>query len=192
LTSARTVSYDANADESLWLVAQDDPRYETAFISKARQISDPLLTDAVAATLPSFVDRRQPVPFSGDMANELNNITFVGEREAALSFATYWAKYLALDPQIRNLERSGDHAGAVALNVGVAEGQSNWTFGMYDQYLAQLIDINTREFDKSIQQIFDQLGGTTGFGAETLLPVLALLIAVLAWFGLQPRIAEYR
>ena len=132
------------------------------------------------------------MPFSGYLANELNNITFVGEREAALSAATYWAKYLAIDGQIRSLDRSGDHAGAVALDIGTNEGQSNWAFDTYDQYMAQTIEINQKSFDGSIQAIFTDLGGTTSLGADTLLPILSLLIAVLVWFGLQPRIAEYR
>ena len=192
LTSERTVSYDANADESLWLLAQDDPRFEASFMSKTRQISDPWLTDATVHSLPQYVDSHRPVPFSGYLANELNNITFVGEREAAVSAATYWAKYLAIDGQIRSLERGGDHAGAVALDIGTNEGQSNWAFGTYDQYVSQLIDINQKEFDRSIQQIFNDLGGATSFGADTVLPILSLLIALLVWFGLQPRIAEYR
>ena len=53
LTSARTVSYDANADESLWLLAQEDPRYETSFMTKTRQISDPWLTDTSVQSLPA-------------------------------------------------------------------------------------------------------------------------------------------
>jgi hypothetical protein len=192
LTSARTTSYDGNADESLWLLAQDDPRYETSFMAKARQISDPLLTDPAVQASQQALDRHQPVPFKGYLANELNNITFPGEREAALSAASYWSKYVALDSQIRGLERSGDHAGAVALDVGTDEGQSNWAFDSYDRFIAQLIDINQWEFDRSIQQIFSDLGGTTSIGADTLLPILALLMAVLVWVGLQPRIAEYR
>jgi hypothetical protein len=192
LTSARTVSYDANADESLWLVAQDDPRYEAAFMTKSRLISDPWLTDATVQSLPQYVDSHRPVPFNGYLANELNNITFVGERQAALSAATFWSKYLALDGQIRSLERSGDHAGAIALDIGTNEGQSNWAFDSYDQYVAQLIDINQKAFDRSIQQIFSDLGGATSFGTDTVLPILSLLIAILVWFGLQPRIAEYR
>jgi hypothetical protein len=192
LTSARTVSYDGNADESLWLVAQDDPRYESSFMTKSRQISDPWLTDATVQSLPQYLDSHRPVPFNGYLANELNNITFVGERQAALSAASYWAKYLALDGQIRGLERGGDHAGAVALDIGTNEGQSNWAFDSYDLNMAQLVDINQKEFDRNIQQIFSDLGGATSFGADTLLPILSLLIALLVWFGLQPRIAEYR
>jgi hypothetical protein len=192
LTSARTVSYDANADESLWLLAQEDPRYQTSFTTKTQQISDPWLTDTIVQTLPQYVDGHQPVPFIGYLANELNNITFAGERDAALNAATYWARYLAIDGQIRGLDRSGDHPGAVALDIGTNEGQSNWAFDTYDQYLGKLIMINQNAFDSSIQAIFNDLGGTTDIGADTLLPILSLLIVALVWFGLQPRIAEYR
>jgi hypothetical protein len=192
LTSARTISYDANADESLWLLAQADPRYETSFMQKVRQISDPLLTDALAEASTQALNRHEPAPFKGYLADELNNITFPGEGAAALSASTFWARYLAVDGQLRSLERSGDHAGAVALDVGTAEGQSNWAFGLYDQSMVRIIDINQEEFDRSIAQIFSDLGGATSIGADTLLPIYALLIAVLIWLGLQPRIAEYR
>ena len=192
LTSARTLSYDLNADESLWLFAKDDPRYEASFMAKVRQISDPLLTDALIQGSQQALDRHQPVPFSGYLANELNNITFVGEHDAAFNTATYWAKYLAIDTQIRALDHNGDHGGAIALDIGVALNQSNWAFNNYDHYLSQLISINQQAFDTSIQQIFNDLGGTSTPGADTVLPILAVLIAVLVWFGLQPRIAEYR
>jgi hypothetical protein len=192
LTSARTISYDANADESLWLLAQADPRYESSFMQKVRKISDPLLTDALVQASSQAMNRHQPVAFKGYLADELNNLTFPGEGAAALSAATFWAKYLAVDGQLRSLERSGDHAGAVALDIGTAEGQSNWAFGLYDQSIVRVIDINQKEFDRSIEQIFSDLGGATSIGADTLLPIYALLIAALIWLGLQPRIAEYR
>jgi len=192
LTSARTTSYDANADESLWLLAQDDPRYESSFQTKARQIADRPPDEATLRAVQQAVDHHQPVPFGGYLANELNNITFPGEREAALGATAAWAQYAAIDGQIRGLERSGDHAGAVALDIGTAQGQSNWAFDTYDRFLTQTITINQQAFESSIQQVFDDLGGTTRIGADTLLPVLALLIAGLIWLGLQPRLAEYR
>jgi CHASE3 domain sensor protein len=192
LTSARAVSYDGNADESLWLLAHDDPRYETSFMAKARQLSDPLLTSALVQASQQALDRHQPVPFNGYLANELNNITFTGEREAALAAATYWANYVGLDSQIRALERSGDHAGAVALDIGTAQGQSDWAFNNFDQQMGQLVDINQKQFNASIQQIFTDLGGATSIGVDTLVPVLSVCIVVLVWFGLQPRIGEYR
>ena len=186
LTSARAVSYDANADESLWLVAKDDPRYETAFMNKAKQMSDPLLNDPTVKQLPTYIDGHKPVPFKGFLANELNNITFVGEREGALSAANWWAQYLAIDAQIRTLEHNGDHPGAVALDVGTAQGQSNFAFDNFDKAMQQLIAINQLEFDNSIQQIFDNVG------IATFVPILALIIAALVWLGVQPRLAEYR
>jgi hypothetical protein len=186
LTSARAVSYDANADESLWLLASDDQRYETSFMTKTKQISDPWLTDTQAQQLAQLVNRHQQVPFKGYLANELNNITFPGEREAALAASSYWARYLAIDGQIRSLDRSGDHAGAIALDIGNAQDQSDWAFNNYDKSMAQLIDINQTAFDDSIQQVFSEVG------IAPILPILALLAAGLVWFGLQPRIAEYR
>jgi hypothetical protein len=108
----------------------------------------------------------------------------------ALDAAAAWADYLAIDAHLRVLEQGGDHASAVALAVGGDASQSNGALGRFDDNLGRLIDANQQQFDQLIQQVLDDLSGT--LGAETLLPIVALLIAALAWLGVQPRISEYR
>jgi hypothetical protein len=101
-----------------------------------------------------------------------------------------WASYLAIDKQLRDKDRAGDHAGAVVDAVGSGPSQSNGALATFDRDIGKLVDANQAQFEAGVQQVLDELGGP--LGAETLLPITALLIAGLAWLGLQARISEYR
>jgi hypothetical protein len=102
-------------------------------------------------------------------------------------------------PAVDQLARSGDSS-LKATFAGRVSGSGSTTSGVVIigllllvtlvATIGQLIDANQSDFDARIQQVPDDLGGP--LGAETLLPITALLIAALAWFGLQPRISEYR
>jgi hypothetical protein len=164
LTQARVLGYSANTDKSLWLLSQQDPLYQTSFDSTTQELTG-LLNDAVNS-LPS------------------------AQRQTGQAAQTELKNYLAIVAQLRDKDRSGDHVGAVTDATGSDRTQSNGALAQFDQTLGQLIDANQNDFDARIQQVQDDLGGP--FGAETLLPITAVLIAALAWFGLQRRISEYR
>ena len=97
---------------------------------------DGLVAQVVAGSLPDG--------FQGYLAAELRNITFPGEREAAVEMLKTFARYIALDGEIRRLENQGDHAAAVTLCIGYAPGQSNWAFARFDEALGKTLDINQR------------------------------------------------
>ena len=98
-----------------------------------------------------------------------------------------YAQYYALDAQIHAFELGGQHAAAVALDTGNDPGQSDWAFAQFDTALGRVLDLNVQWFNDSVQRAFDDLSG-----ADVLVPVAAAILGVLVWFGLQPRIAEYR
>src|SRR5262249_27168749 len=89
LTLARAVSYDANADESRYLV---DPgraaQFQQAFLIKSQQIAnvgpvgifgyDAVLADDIEA----YQRDNSVVRFGGYLGAEFRNITFPGERQA--------------------------------------------------------------------------------------------------------------
>jgi len=183
LWQARAIAYDANGDESLYLLPGfDRQQYDQSFKQKAaelidRPLNDQLINAAAAGN----------VQFGGRLAGELKNITFVGEREAATNTVRAWAQYVALDPRIRELEQSGKHDEAVALDVGNQPGQSNWAFDQFDQALGRVLQINEDQLALAVQSGFDVLKN-----AELVAAVGALLIAGLTWIGLRPRIGEYR
>jgi hypothetical protein len=47
------------------------------------------------------------------MGNELNNITFAGDREAAVDTLSNLGVYLDIDQRIRQLQQSGKHKQAI-------------------------------------------------------------------------------
>jgi hypothetical protein len=84
LCRARAVAYSANADESRYLLdSAHASDHETAFFAKAGSLivvpEGMSFNDAVASAQGGRLDG-----FKGYLADELNNITFEGERDAAI------------------------------------------------------------------------------------------------------------
>jgi hypothetical protein len=183
LWQARAIAYDANGDESLYLLPGFDPQsYTQSFLRKTAQLADSPLSDQLITSAANG-----NVQFTGRLADEMNNITFPGELEAATQMLRTYAQYYALDAQIRSLQTSGQHAAAVALDTGNDVGQSDWAFAQFDGSLGKVLDINQQWFGLAVQRGFDDLNG-----ADMLGPLAGLVLAGLVWFGLQARIAEYR
>ncbi|NJL67824.1 MAG: hypothetical protein HC894_15710 [Microcoleus sp. SM1_3_4] len=120
------------------------------------------------------------------MADGLNNITFPGERESAVKTLDAFARYLAIDAQIRQLETSGQHQAAVTLCIGTNPGQSNWAFEEFKKAHLETMEINQKEFKLAIDASVNTLNGF-----EVKMPVLMGAIALLTLLGLRPRLREY-
>lgn len=120
------------------------------------------------------------------MGNELNNITFAGDREAAVDTLSNLGVYLDIDQRIRQLQQSGKHKQAIALCVGNNPGESNWAFDQFKDANQKTIDINQATFDKAVDQGFKDVDGF-----ETSTPVVVAAIALLTLLGLRPRLKEY-
>jgi hypothetical protein len=186
LWKARAVATDANAEESLYLLERGTPlqqAHDEAFFRKSALVLSGLTPEEAVAQ--ATAGRYQGI--KGFIGAELNNITYPGEREAALDMLRTFAAYLGIDRQLRDLERGGHHAEAFALDVGTAPGQSDWAFERFDKALGRTLDINQRYFTGQIDSAFSLLAW-----ARWVIPGVALAIAALSWFGLRPRISEYR
>lgn len=191
LWHARAVAYDANADESRWLIDRAQAKeYQESFFAKAGQIAalPPNATyDSVASACQAGQIGTVPASFTGYLADELRNITFVGEQDAADETLRTWGRYIVLDGQIRALENAGRHADAVTLCVGNAPGQSNWAYNQFDAALGKTLTINENALTHSVAAGFADLNAL-----PWLTPIALLLVALLCWFGLSPRLREYR
>jgi len=194
LSQARAVSYDANADESRYLV---DPalaaQYERSFLDKSQQLAGLAGADlanydaALAGALKAYQARNSDVRITGFFGAELNNITFDGERAAAEKTLAGYQSYQRHDRKIRALATSGDLRGAIAFCIGTNPGESNYDFGQYAA-LTALMDINQLAFDTAIRSGDGQLDGWTGVIPAVAVLVLAGLVVVGVW----PRLSEYR
>jgi hypothetical protein len=187
LWQARAIAYWANGDESRYLAdPANHAQYEMDFFAKSRRLANlpsGMTFDETANTARSG----HAVPgFTGYLADELNNITFKGERDAAIETLLRFGQYLAVDQQIRLLEKTGKHHEAIELCVGVQPGQSDWAFERFDQALGATLAINQDAFDRAVAQGLDAMQGL-----EVKAAILAAVSAILIFLGLAVRIREY-
>jgi hypothetical protein len=192
LEAARATAYEANGDESRWLLNKikggkpdQIQLYATSFHEKAAKIAaTPLhLSDP---NLLAEVDRLQksPAALTGYLAKELNNITFPNEFAAARETLQTFLTYLKIDQQIRDLK---DEQQAVELCLGTKPGQSNWAFAQFDTALSKTNKINRSYFESSMADAASWLRGL-----DWLLPLgLTLGVSLLTLLGLRPRLREY-
>jgi hypothetical protein len=187
LWQVRALAYSANGDESRYLLdSAMATKHEQAFsakVAKLAEIPDVATFKRVVSTL---ANSGTNVGFKGLFADALNNITFKGEREAAIATLAAFSTYFEIDKQIRQLEQSGNHDAAVALCIGSKQGQSNWAFERFDSALDKTLAINQQAFDQAVDQGFKEMEGF-----EVTAPIALSAIALLTLFGLLPRTKEY-
>lgn len=193
LRQARSESYDANADESRWLLdASQRDRLEQAFLGKSQDVArfDSATIDNYDFLLDRAMQAHQqdahPVSFGGYLGSELKNITFPREQIAADQTLEAYQQYQLDDRTIRDKATTDLHD-AIAFDTNPTTG-SNFDFALFDNKLEVVIDINQNAFDHAIATGEDALSGWTGtipYGA-------AALIIVLVLAGIWPRMNEYR
>lgn len=201
LLQARAVAYSASADESRILL---DPLHADEYQRGFDQKSSALVrASGTPQQLVAQLNSGGKVPgFTGFLADELNNITFTGEREAAIDSVLKYEEYLfvaaeirTIEAESRGLEAKGLHAeasikhdDAIAKDVGnQRDDQCDYAFHQFDLSLGRTLDINQAEYDRFIQS-----GGDAIARLDWIAGIAALLIAILIFFGFAPRIREYQ
>ncbi|MFH8386512.1 hypothetical protein ACH4E7_37235 [Kitasatospora sp. NPDC018058] len=194
LSRARAVAYDLNADESRYLT---DPSraavYEQGFLDKTQSFArvDGATLASYNDKLAALADRHRAdhgqVGFSGYLGDELRNITFAGEQDAAERVLAAFQQYQRDDRKIRGLNAQGKLKEAVTFDTGTTPGQSNADFDVLSTALDDTQAINQRAFDGAVATTDDDLGATTaGLGAAALAAALALTA-----MGVRPRLREF-
>jgi hypothetical protein len=187
LRKMRSLSYKANADESRYLLDRvNSDRHEQSFNDKIAKIVTVPSNSSIESIIDKIVLGNSMTGLTGLFADELNNITFSGERKLAVDTLQAFNDYLKIDKQIRQLYRSGKIAEAIALCVGTKPGESNWAFDRYKNLHTELMDLNKKEFDKNIE-----LGNSRVENFEVIATVAFVSIAILTLFGVRPRLMEY-
>ncbi|MFF4901183.1 hypothetical protein [Streptomyces sp. NPDC001068] len=194
LSRARATAYDANADESRFLL---DPgrrtRYADAFLAKSQElygIRGATLSTYDAGLAATWRDYRADATdprFTGEFRRELDNITFPGERAAAEKSVDAYAVYERDDRKIRALLAAGEDEQAVEFCMGWEAGTSNAHFGAWMAALDRVTDINRAHFDESVAAGRGELTGRLPWACGLLLLAMAL-----TGLGLRPRLAEFR
>jgi hypothetical protein len=182
LWQARSIAYDANGDESRYLLGgAHAASFEQAYKDKVKKLATVPQPDGAM-----FAFKDPPKNYQGYFADEMRNITFAGEREAAIAMISAFAAYEKIDQKLRALERAGKHLDAVELCIGSRDDESNAAFDRFDKALQKVIAINRKEFDRTVDA-----GEQALVVAGAALPLACLLIGFLALFGIRPRLREY-
>ncbi|MFI2640776.1 hypothetical protein [Streptomyces sp. NPDC018610] len=194
LSRARAIAYDANADESRYLLdPQRREQYAHSFLAKSQKLYG--IRGATLGTYDAglatswqayWTDHHEP-RFTGEFRRELDNITFPGERAAAEKTVQTYAVYQHDDRRIRALQAAGKEREAVEFCMDWKPGTSEAHFGAWMAALDKVTDINRAHFTSSVR---DGRGAVSG-----LLPWAGtLLLAAMAFtaLGLRPRLAEFR
>jgi hypothetical protein len=194
LSRARAVAYDANADESRYLLDQGRAaQYQDAFEADSMQIVQlPGATissyDAqLAAAVTAYQADHGDVRFGGFYGDEFRNITFPGERAAAEQALMTYQAYERDDRKIRALVAQGKLQSAIAFCTSLAPGASNADFAAHDAALQQVITVNNHAYTAAAQQGRSQLSS-----AVPLLAGATALVLLLCLVGVRPRLREFR
>jgi len=191
LWKARALGFDANGEESRYLFDREPQQAaaaERAFQAKTATIAN-IPPGESYTSIANTVRLKKPLPrdFTGLLANELGNLSFPGERDAAIDALNTFHDYMAVDEKIRSFEKSGKHAEAVRLCVSYDDGGSNAAFDDYDRALEKVIRINQTEFDAACADSAKILAsGEWIIGIATILAIAGTLA------GFWPRIREYQ
>ncbi|CAM5259320.1 hypothetical protein SCHAM137S_05863 [Streptomyces chartreusis] len=194
LSRARAIAYDANADESRYLL---DPgrrdQYERAFLAKSQElygIEGATLSSydaGLATSWRAYRSDNADLRFTGEFRRELDNITFAGERAAAERSVEAYTVYQRDDRTIRALVAQGKERAAVEFCISWEAGMSNAHFGAWMAALDQVTDINREHFAGSVRE-----GRSAVSGQLPWVCGLLLAAALLTVLGLRPRLAEFR
>ncbi|MFD7016993.1 hypothetical protein [Streptomyces sp. NPDC059928] len=193
LSRSKAIGYDANADESRFLLdAARRDALEKSFLDKSQQLyglKDATLVtydDRLATTWDAYQRDHANRQFTGEYRRELDNITFPGEREAAEKTVAAYAVYQKDDRTFRQLIAEGKVREATVFCIGWASDTSNAHFGEWMKALDQVTAINSAHHDQAIATGRDAIGIKTPIAGGALL--LAGLLLVL---GLRARLAEF-
>ena len=204
LTDAEAVSYDANADESRWLLDRFGT-YQADFFRDADQVAHLYALDADTAaqdpasyysaleaattklTLDGSRNTLSNVDLGGYLGGELGNITFDGEARGAFDTVDAFNSYIQIDSSIRGSANSGDPATAVNIDIGLAPGDSDYKFDAYIKALQHVIGINQTAFTAAVAD------GENGLSVWSWFPyLLGVGLFALIGLALYPRLREYR
>lgn len=188
LWRARAVGYRASADEGRFLLLRSGgAAFERDFTAQVDNLAKLPEGASYEEAADQAIKGNKPRNFTGFLADELNNITFKGEGEAAKAALIALRYYIAGDDHIRALEHAGKHQEAIAQAVGSRSGQSNWAFEEFDRDLQRTLDINQTAFDRAVQEGFQSL-----WGFEWVALAAGAALCILLWLGIRPRLREYQ
>jgi hypothetical protein len=192
LVRARTIAHDAKGDASRFLLDASPRRglerewnRKVALLTATPDMFPNAKTELAQAN--PKAKNHVHTNTKGILWDEVRNITFDREYEAAVAMMNAFADYYAIDKRVRGLSKDGKLGQALEIGIGTESNEANAAFDRFDQALDKTRAINQAAFDDATGRAEAELKR-----AELVDPGMAILIAVLAWLGIRPRLREYQ
>lgn len=180
LWTTRELVYDAHANELLALTARgSSAQFDQEFQNKTRQLVDRPLTDQSIQEA-----ARGEVRFNGLLADELRAADSDAEKDSALQALRAYQGFMQADANVRAQVAKDGRPGAAARVLG-SDRLLVQAVSELDWYLGASMQALQTQFDDTMSSAELTLGITAGF------ELLAMGVAALTFWGLQPRINEY-
>ena len=182
--TARGTAYDTKTDQSLYLIALGaGARYETSMKEKVARLAP---ADLTQETIDGAA--RGNVRFNGLFANELAAAPAgSAERQQVIEALNALRVYLEQDARIRTFDKGGRRQEAVNLALGNGTTEAQQAFDTFTGVLSANLSRAQATFDTSIASAESNLRFL-----DWAFVIISLLVAALTYFGLTPRINEYR
>jgi hypothetical protein len=186
IRKARALSYQANSDESRYLLDKvNAATHEARFMARKDEIMT-LPRDVSIETIKLKIATNSKADLNrvtGLVAGAVKNVTFEGEGPALVDALRAWQNYLDVDTKIRQKEKAGDHQGA----INICLGESDEAYGVFKKKLQKVQEINEGAMKESLDKSDRHLAYF-----EVQAAIALILVAILTQYGLKPRIKEYQ
>ncbi len=185
LSRARAINNSANADETRYLL---DPgradTYEQVYLDKSQEIL--YVPAGNLGTYYSQLDQAVPKHsgFMGFLGKESAHVTLPGQRGAVDQTVS---AYQQVQHDDQNIRAQATSAGGRHAAIVTRMDRASQDFGAYDKSLVSLTAIHQKAFASAIS---DGDHGLKGWNA--VLPGAAVVIAILIFAGVRPRLSEFR
>lgn len=192
LLDARADAYAASTAEIRWLLDKDQrPQNEQEFNQAVSRIAtfdpDHNFAETLQHAQQQLTLHHFNLPgFRGSLADELNNLRFQGESEAAVETLRWFSEYYACHATFEKLENSGQHAEALRVCMGYKPTESRNAFDKFDDALNRTLQINQDHMNEAIDKALKDLVGLI-LGARVISSFAAVCVAL----AVLPRIDEY-
>jgi hypothetical protein len=174
LTRAQAVSYDTAADTSRYLLAANLAYYDQDFHAKSSCL----------------------VKSGSCGGNDLPGWQGAGmglTPAQATEVLNRWTAYQRDHDRIVGLANSGQVGPAIDTLTGIRRGDAAFDFFYFDAAVTDIATTRRQAFDAAMRDARGELTGWGDFAGLPLVPpALMVLVIILAFGGMWPRIAEYR
>lgn len=192
--SAQCSLYEANVAQSRWLLDHDRANnHESEFKKHMGRIatfdSKHDIASSIAIAQKQLADdEKLNLPgITGSLAQEFANVRFEEEGQTALEALQALKEYQDADARMRSFENSGQHESALRTGLGYHPFAAKYSFTKLDDAFNRLVKINQNHFEDQTRDAAEDLTGL-----QSLARLFLLFVTVCVYFGLSPRLAEFR